>query len=342
MKVYTSLVASILFLLLLIAPTEALAIPIQNLNGATGPNQTFQSDPNVTISTNPSTNIHSLGWLGFLPISRGGTGAGSFTAGSLLFSNGITFTENNSNLFWDNANNRLGIGTSSPASALDVSGNAKVTNLISTGDATINTLTVGLGGGSVSLNTAIGKDALFNNTTGLRNTAVGYDTLYHNSDSQNNVALGFRSLHENTTGSENVAIGYNSLFQNVAGGGNVVIGANAGWQQADGSYLTSVTDNIYIGGDVRGYNNDNNSIVIGNATTVGAGSNTAVVGNSSMTDVYFGSSSANANTHAKKMFLGASATPGCIIMGDTAGGVGYITLSSGVLTVSSTPPSACQ
>jgi len=44
----------------------------------------------------------------------------------------------------------------------------------------------------------------------------------------------------------------------------------------------------------------------------------------------------------KKLFLSFSSTPGCIVIGDTAGGVGYITLDNGVLTVSSTPPSACQ
>ena len=61
-----------------------------------------------------------------------------------------------------------------------------------------------------------------------------------------------------------------------------------------------------------------------------------------MTDAYFGSSSANADTHARKVHSGSSSVPGCIVMGDTAGGIGYITLTSGVLTVSSTPPSACQ
>ena len=36
------------------------------------------------------------------------------TTGSIPFSNGSTLTENNSNLFWDNTNKRLGIGTASP------------------------------------------------------------------------------------------------------------------------------------------------------------------------------------------------------------------------------------
>ena len=44
----------------------------------------------------------------------------SLTSGSVLFSNGTTITQKNSNFFWDNTNNRLGLGTTSPANAFDV------------------------------------------------------------------------------------------------------------------------------------------------------------------------------------------------------------------------------
>ena len=39
----------------------------------------------------------------------------SLTAGSVLFSDGSTIAQSNSKLFWDNTNNRLGIGTSAPS-----------------------------------------------------------------------------------------------------------------------------------------------------------------------------------------------------------------------------------
>ena len=44
----------------------------------------------------------------------------SLTSGSVLFSNGTTIAQKNANFFWDNTNNRLGLGTTSPANAFDV------------------------------------------------------------------------------------------------------------------------------------------------------------------------------------------------------------------------------
>jgi len=44
----------------------------------------------------------------------------ALTSGSVLFSNGSTIAQDNANLFWDDTNNRLGIGTTSPQARLDV------------------------------------------------------------------------------------------------------------------------------------------------------------------------------------------------------------------------------
>lgn len=59
---------------------------------------------------------------GTMPVSKGGTGNSSYTAGSVIFSNGTNLTQNNSELFWDNSNGRLGIGTSNPTSKLNIAG----------------------------------------------------------------------------------------------------------------------------------------------------------------------------------------------------------------------------
>lgn len=52
----------------------------------------------------------------------GGTITGTGVAGNLAFWTGTTALGTNANLFWDNTNSRLGIGTATPANKLDISG----------------------------------------------------------------------------------------------------------------------------------------------------------------------------------------------------------------------------
>lgn len=59
------------------------------------------------------------------------------TAGSVLFSNGTNIAEDNAHFFWDDTNNRLGVGTATPAATLDVNGNANVsTDIVAGGNIT--------------------------------------------------------------------------------------------------------------------------------------------------------------------------------------------------------------
>lgn len=64
----------------------------------------------------------STGVTGTLGVPNGGTGtATALTAGSVVFAGASgVYSQNNSNLFWDNSNTRLGIRTSSPSSTLTV------------------------------------------------------------------------------------------------------------------------------------------------------------------------------------------------------------------------------
>jgi hypothetical protein len=59
---------------------------------------------------------------GTLPVTNGGTGtATAFTAGSAIFAGASgVYSQNNANYFWDNSNNRLGLGTASPTKMLNV------------------------------------------------------------------------------------------------------------------------------------------------------------------------------------------------------------------------------
>src|SRR5690606_9535796 len=58
------------------------------------------------------------------------------TAGSIIFvGSDLTYAEDNSNLFWNNTLNRLGIGTDNPSAALDVVGDTELNgDLTITGD----------------------------------------------------------------------------------------------------------------------------------------------------------------------------------------------------------------
>lgn len=61
---------------------------------------------------------------GILPVGNGGSGTSTaFTQGSVLFAgpSGV-YAQDNANLFWDDSNNTLGIGTSSPNAPLTVQG----------------------------------------------------------------------------------------------------------------------------------------------------------------------------------------------------------------------------
>jgi hypothetical protein len=63
---------------------------------------------------------------GTLPTANGGTNATAWTTGSIPYlSNTTTFNQDNSNLFWDGTNHRLGLGTTSPNTLLDVRGTAR-------------------------------------------------------------------------------------------------------------------------------------------------------------------------------------------------------------------------
>jgi hypothetical protein len=70
----------------------------------------------------------TTGVTGTLPVANGGTNASTFTAGSVVFAGTSgTYTQDNANFFWDDTNNRLGIGTASPTQLLDINGNLAIT-----------------------------------------------------------------------------------------------------------------------------------------------------------------------------------------------------------------------
>jgi hypothetical protein len=188
----------------------------------------------------------------------------------------------------------VGINTTTNAGfKLDVNGTARVV-----GQATIQTLTIGLGGGAVSDNTAIGLLALNGNTSGTRNTSLGARAGFTNSTGLDNTAIGHNSLFSNTanhntavgsqalytnTGNHNSAFGRNAMLSNSSGGQNTGIGRDAlsanttgsdnsalGYQTASGNFSGSTI--LGRGATATA----NNQFVVGSTGTVAGAVTTEV------------------------------------------------------------------
>lgn len=110
---------------LLLVPniSSAAILKLNNLNA----NNQFLATTTGTSSMHMrivslGADTHQFQWDG-IPwrIDQGGTGASSFTNGSILFFNSI-FSQDNQNFFWNATSKSLGIRNSTPQHALDVSG----------------------------------------------------------------------------------------------------------------------------------------------------------------------------------------------------------------------------
>ena len=94
---------------LLASAAAAAATPVTSITfGSTGLTPSTATSGAVTVA-------------GTLVVGNGGTGLTTLTAGRIPYGAGTSALGNSANLFWDSANNRLGIGTSSPAVSLAIS-----------------------------------------------------------------------------------------------------------------------------------------------------------------------------------------------------------------------------
>lgn len=169
-------------------------------------------------------------------------------------------------------NGKLGLGTTTPDSALTVNGGFRTVN-----DANINGVRVGRGLGNISTNTVVGSSALNSNTTGLGNIALGIRALRDNTagaynigvgldagesittgnrnsflgafsggtpatnmTGNDNTGIGYQALYANTTGADNVAVGAYSLDANTTGGINTAVGNYSLYTNTTGQYNVGV------------------------------------------------------------------------------------------------------
>lgn len=180
-------------------------------------------------------------------------------------------------------NYNIAIGNSALHAAVGATSN------IAIGDHALSLLT------TLSSNVAIGTNSQPSTLTGANNVSIGTASLGANSSGGDNVAVGVNSTLSNVGGSSNVGVGRDALLLYLGGSYNVALGAGAGAGAGTGAGApyNGGSHNIYIG-----YNSfpltttDTNTIVIGDTIT-SKGSNTTLIGNSSMTDVFFGNGRIN-------------------------------------------------
>jgi hypothetical protein len=158
-------------------------------------------------------------------------------------------------------------------------------------------------------NTAVGAEALYSNLTGQTNTALGAQALYSNTSGGTNVALGPSALFSNLTGTGCVAVGQAALLNLLGDASAIGLGTSAGRYLANGATaLTVAPQSIFLGALTKSKQDSQfNEIVLGYSAT-GAGSNTAVIGAATVTDVYCGSAVPAANLRAKGGFFTNAAT----------------------------------
>jgi trimeric autotransporter adhesin len=207
---------------------------------------------------------------------------GSGSAGQVAFWSDAATLSGSSSLFWNSGAGFLGIGTSTPAEQLHLTGNLRLPATAAGGWAGVlyvqdtrflhsygpaagagNTF-VGLGSGNFTMggagpndgreNTATGSSSLASNTKGFYNTASGTSSLYSNTTGNENTAGGWSSLLLNTTGSYNTASGSASLYLNATGSYNTASGASSLLGNTTGSYNTATGGQSLYSNTTGSYN----------------------------------------------------------------------------------------
>jgi hypothetical protein len=239
-----------------------------------------------------------------LTITSGGNVGIGYAPAAKLAVNGTTLINTNT----DNGVDKLQVNGSAIATTLKVNTSGQTTTISNyyAGGAG-NNIWIGNGGtssnSSAQYNVSLGHNALLAVTSGFFNTAIGASALQALTTGSGNMALGFESLPGLTsgtanvgvgpsslgtasTGSDNTAIGNGSLIFITTTSSNIAIGRDAGRRITGGSNLSTPTQSTFIGNDTRASANGNtNEIVIG-YTAEGQGSNTATLGNSSITKTF--------------------------------------------------------
>lgn len=180
---------------------------------------TITAGSNIAVTNGPGT--ISVGLTGTVPVANGGTNNSSaYTAGSVIFSNGTSLTQDNSQLFWNDTNHYLGIGTTAPDSPITV--NAGTTVLPAPPSGTFPA--IHLGGA-----TGVGAYALvdsFGNTSQMlfrrADTSAAAPSAVQSGDQIANIVFsGYGATSYQANGAAKIVAAASENFTDATGAGNL-------------------------------------------------------------------------------------------------------------------------
>lgn len=193
------------------------------LQSSTGSLLNLSGSATVTLTPNDADLILNDG-VNTLKVTNGGTGTNTaFTAGSVVFAgpSGV-YAQDNTSLFFDNTNNRLGVGTATPSQLLDLRSAAAGIQLVCGDSTTDAAAKVGRLAGAHYTNAQAPVALMVSSTSSNANVVnMGGGSGVMNSATQVNFYTGATST--TLTGTERARID---------AGGNVYVETGTLWQYA--------------------------------------------------------------------------------------------------------------
>lgn len=233
--------------------------------------------------------------VGAFSLRANTTGQGNVAAGinSLL----LNTTGQFNTAIGDNACSNLTTGGNDIClgenSGLNVTTESFIVNIGTSTQAGLNGIAVGYQSqqnNTAQDNTSLGDFSLQANTSGASNTAVGLNALVANTTGQNQTAVGAASCALVTTGTNDTCLGSNASIGAAINHGLAVGNAasvTGGYSQAIGDSASASGTNSVALGTSASCTGSNDCLAIG-ANVSNSTANTAQIGDSSVTDIYFG------------------------------------------------------
>jgi hypothetical protein len=307
----------------------------------TGGSLTVPSNTSVTLQYDPTAS-NTSGNTGAWRVTGSSNSANTLAAGTTgqIQFNGGTNLAADSNLFWDNTNKRLGIGTAAPQYTLDISGSTRMGSASSSGFTVTGNGTPNLVGNYVYTGTYNGA-SLYQNSSGANlwfyagstwviQAVIGQGAYFGLSGNSSSPAIGTYTPGSGATGTLNLA----------AGGGNVMTVDTVGDITTNGQISIQGTGaNYFLGKIVIGTTSSGSFL-----TTYDSGAKTASY-TSGLINAFDTSSTSSINKvgmdiESTGSWTGTGATNTGLVVNATGGTANYAAIfSGGNVGIGTTTPS---